>query len=119
MSTVDILSLLEEHGTLDVKQLAKKLEIPLEQLEELLTTISEHKLLDYNPKTGKLKLPTWLANINKEMEDKKPATGAIILPRYQEVTVQDVTIGNFTRYDLELKVRVGARLKEISICDIG
>jgi len=119
MSTVDILSLLEEHGTLDVKQLAKKLDISLQQLEELVTTISEHKLLDYNPKTGKLKLPTWLANINKEMEQLKPATGAIILPRYQEVTIQDVTVGNFTRNDLELKVRVGARVKEIAICDLG
>jgi hypothetical protein len=119
LSTVDILTLLEEHGTFDLKQLAKKLEMPLEQLEELVRTLSEHELLDYNPKTGKLKLPPWLANINKQIEELKPSTGAIIVPRYQEITVQDVTVGNFTKNDLELKVRFGPRLKEIAICDVG
>ena len=55
----------------------------------------------------------------KEIEELQPATGAIILPRYQELKIHDLTLGNFTRNDLELKVRLTARQKEIAICDVS
>jgi hypothetical protein len=51
------------------------------------------------------------------MEKMKPATGEMILPKYQEIKIQDIIIGNFTRNDLELRLRLNARLKEIAICD--
>jgi len=119
LSTVDILSIIEEQKTYDIKQLAKKLEIPLEQLKEILMNLSRHNLIEYNSKTGKVTLPAWLVNIDKEIENIKPATGAIILPRYQEIKVQDITVGNFTKNDLELNIRFKAKLKEIAICDIS
>jgi predicted transcriptional regulator len=112
-----MLSLIEEQKTVDVKQLAKKLEIPLSSLKEILTGLAEHKLIEYNETTGKINLPNWLTKIDKEIEKLKPATGAIILPRYQEIKIQEITIGNFTKNDLELKVRLKARLREIAICD--
>lgn len=114
-----MLSLIEEQKTVDVKQLAKKLEIPLSNLKEFLTGLAEHKLIEYNETTGKINLPNWLAKIGKEIEKLKPATGAIILPRYQEIKIQEITIGNFTKNDLELKVRLKARLREIAICDVS
>jgi len=117
LSTIDMLSLIEEQKKVDIKQLAKKLEIPLGNLKEILTDLTKYKLIEYNEKTGKIKLPNWLTKIDKEIEKLKPATGAIILPRYQEIKIQDITIGNFTKNDLELKVRLKARLKEIAICD--
>ena len=112
-----MLSLIEEQKTVNIKQLAKKLEIPIGHLKEILTDLAEYKLVEYNEKTGEIKLPNWLTKIDKEIEKLKPAIGAIILPRYQELKIQDITIGNFTRNDLELKVRLKARLKEIAICD--
>jgi hypothetical protein len=119
LSTVDVLSLIEEQKTVDVKQLAKKLEIPLSNLKEILTGLAEHKLIEYNETTGKINLPSWLTKIDKEIEKLKPATGAIILPRYQEIKIQEITIGNFTKNDLELKVRLKARLREVAICDVS
>jgi hypothetical protein len=114
-----MLSLIEEQKTIDIKQLAKKLEIPVGNLKEILMDLAKYKLVDYNGKTGKIKLPDWLTKIDKEIEELKPATGAIILPRYQEIKIQDITIGNFTKNDLDLKVRLKARLKEIAICDLS
>ena len=119
LSTIDILSIIEEQKALDIKQLAKKLEIQLDQLKEILINLSKHNFVEYNSKTGKVALPLWLVNIDKEMETIKPATGAMILPRYQEVRIQDIAIGNFTRNDLELKIRLKAKQKEIAICDIS
>jgi hypothetical protein len=117
LSTVDLLSVIEEQKICGIEQLAKKLEMSVEQLEELIKTLSNHNLLKYSPKSGRVKLPLWLVNIDKQIEESKPATGTIILPRYQEIAIQGITIGNFTRNDLELKMRFGARLKEIAICD--
>jgi DNA-binding IclR family transcriptional regulator len=117
LSTVDLLSVVEEQKVCEIEQLAKKLDMPVEQLEELVKTLSKHNLLEYSPKNRRVKLPLWLLNIEKQVEESRPATGAIILPRYQEIAVQDITVGNFTRNDLELKIRFGARLKEIAICD--
>jgi hypothetical protein len=119
LNTVDILSLIEELKTVDAKQLAKKLEIPLGNLKEILTGLAKYKLVEYNEETGKIKLSNWLTKIDEEIEELKPATGAIILPRYQEIKIQDITIGNFTKNDLELKVRLKARLREIAICDVS
>lgn len=119
LSTIDILSLIEEQKTVNIKQLAKKLEIPSSNLKEILLNLAKNKLIEYNEKTGKIKLPNWLTEIDKEIEELKPATGAIILPRYQEIRIQDITIGNLTKNDLELNVRLRARLKEITICDVN
>jgi hypothetical protein len=116
-TTVDILSLIEEQKTVDIHQLAQKLEMPLGSLREILTDLAKYKLVEYNEKTAKIKLPDWLTKIDKQIERSKPAAGAIILPRYQEIKIQDITIGNFTKNDLELKVRLKASLKEIAICD--
>lgn len=118
LSTIDMLSIIEEHKTYDVKQLAKKLAIQIDQLKEILTNLAKHNLVEYNSKTGKVTLPAWLLNIDKKIENYKPATGAIILPRYQEIKIQDVVIGNFTKNDLELKIRFKVKQKEIAICDI-
>jgi hypothetical protein len=119
LSTIDILSLIEEQKTIDIKQLSKQLEIPLSDLKEILIDFAKYKLIEYNKKTGQIKLPNWLATIDREIEELKPATGVIILPRYQEIKIQDITIGNFTKNDLELKLRLKARLKEIAICDLS
>jgi len=119
LTTVDILSIIEEQRIYDIKQLAKELELSLKQMEEILKDLSKHNLIEYNPKSGKVRLPSWLAHINEEIESIKPTTGEVILPKNQEIKIQDVIIGNFTKNDLELKIRLKDKLKEIAICDIG
>lgn len=116
ISAAEILSIIEEQKAYSIKQLAKKLEIQQSQLKEILTSLSRHNLVEFSAKTGKIALPKWLININKKMKAIKPAVGEIILPKYQEVQIQDILIGNYTGNDLELKVRLRAKLKEIAIC---
>jgi hypothetical protein len=117
LRTIDILSTIEEQDVYDVKYLAKRLQVPLEQLKEILINMRRHSLIEYDPRTGKVTLPTWLINIERKMEKMKPATGEMIIPKYQEIKIQDIIIGNFTKNDLELKLRLNAKLKEIAICD--
>jgi len=119
LRTIDILSTIEEQEVYDVKYLAKKLQIPLEQLKEILMNMRRHSLIEYDPRTGKVMLPTWLINIERRMEKMKPATGEMIIPKYQEIKIQDIIIGNYTKNDLELRLRLNAKLKEIAICDTG
>ncbi|MDI6904261.1 MAG: hypothetical protein QMD13_02045 [Candidatus Bathyarchaeia archaeon] len=118
LSTTDILTTIKEEETYNIKQLAKKLEIPTEELEKIIKNLREHDLLEYNEQTGEVKLPSWLINIDKEVENIKPATGTILLPKNQEITLQDVVIGNFTDKDLELNVRLKMKLKEIALCKV-
>jgi predicted transcriptional regulator len=119
LSTADVLSSIEENHKASVKRLAKKLEIPVETLKAILADLAEHQLVDYNEKTGRIRLPNWLSKIDQEIEEQKPATGDIILPKYKEIKIQDITIGNFTKNDLELKLRIKAKQKEITICDVS
>ena len=118
-NTIDILSAIEEQETRDVKQLAKMLELPLERLRQIVTNLCEHNLIEYNPRTGKVTLPAWFMKINREIETAKPAVGEILLPKYQEMKLQDITVGNYTKNDLELRIRFKGKQKEIAICDIS
>lgn len=114
----DLLTLIEEQKTQNIKKLAKKLEIQEKSLHEILTNLHKHNLIEYDQKTGKVTLPKWLISINRKIEKQKPAIGEIILPKYQEIQIQDTLIGNYTEKDLELKISLKAKHKEIAICDV-
>jgi len=118
LTTADLLAIIEEQKVKNIKKLAKEIEISQERLELILTDLSRHNLVEYDPMTGKVMLPRWLLDINKEIEKEKPSTGEIILPKYKEIRIQDTLIGNYTTRDLELKLRLRAKLKEIAICDV-
>lgn len=117
-TTVDLLTLIEEQKSLNIKRLAKNLEISEKRLHEILADLHRRNLIKYDQKTGKVTLPKWLMNINRKIERETPTVGEIILPRYKEIQVQDALIGNYTEKDLELKIRLKAKHKEIAICDV-
>jgi hypothetical protein len=118
-TTTDLLSIIEEEETIDVGHLAKKLGLHTNQLKEILEHLSKHNLVEYNQKTGMIRPPSWLIDIDTKIEGIKPATGTIILPKYQEIKLQDLAIGNFTDNDLELNMRLNGKQKEIAICKVG
>jgi len=118
-SSIDILLTIEEEENCNTKKLAKKLGISTNTLEQLLRELSEKNVVEYDPKSGRVKLSQWLINLNNQIEDTKPATGAIILPKNQELKLEDIILGNFTEADLELKIRFAAKQKEIAICEIS
>jgi len=115
----EILYAIEEEETLKAKELAKKLDVPMDQLEKILTYMMKKSLVEYNRQTGKIRLSPWFARLSKELENIRPATGTIILPKNQEIKLQDIVVGNFTSTDLELIVRLRTNHKEIAICTIG
>ncbi|MGQ9552091.1 MAG: hypothetical protein ACUVUE_06665 [Candidatus Bathycorpusculaceae bacterium] len=113
---MDILATIEEQRSLDIKKLAKRLKMQLEPVEEIMEDLKRHNLVEYEAETGKISLPKWITEINKEIEKVKPASAAVILPKAQEIKIEDVTIGNYTEEDLELRIRLKANRKEIAIC---
>ena len=116
LSTLDILAAVEEEESYNIRELAKKLGIPQPQLERILRDLAKKGVLEYDDKTKQARIPQWIANLDKEIEEIKPAVGTIILPKNQNITIQDLTIGNLTDTDLELNVTLRARQKEIAIC---
>jgi predicted transcriptional regulator len=118
LTVADLLTLIQDERNPNIKKLAKKLEIPQDQLQEVIKILERHKLLKYDSKAEKITLPKWLSNINKKIEATKPTTGEIILPKYQEIQIQDITIGNYTKEALGLKIWLKAKRKEIAICSI-
>jgi hypothetical protein len=115
----EILYAIEEEETLNAKKLAKKLDVPMDQLEEILTDMTKKSVVEYNRQTGKVRLSPWIARLGKELENIRPTTGTIILPRNQEIKLQDIVVGNFTNTDLELIVRLRTNRKEIAICTVS
>jgi len=118
LTVADILALIEEQKTKNLRQLAKETEIPKEQLHLILKDLSRYNLVEYDDETGSVKVSRWLQSLNQKIEKSKPPTGEIILPKLGEVKLQDIVIGNYTSKDLELKVRLKARQKEIAICEL-
>jgi hypothetical protein len=116
ITATDILFEIEEKETYKIKDLAKRLEIPIDQLEKVLKNLSQINVAEYDPKKGIVRLSQWLVNLNGEIENIKPATGTIILPKNQTIKLQDVAIGNFTDEDIELNIRLATKQKEIAIC---
>jgi hypothetical protein len=115
-AATDLLSILEEEKSSNVKQLAKKSGIQILQLEKILKDLSKHNIVEYNQQTGRIKMSPWLINAEKMIGNVKPATATIILPKNQEIKLQDIVIGNFTDKDLELNIRLTDKQKEIAIC---
>jgi len=117
-TTADILITIQEKTINNIKQLAKETGIPPEKLHPILTNLNNHNLLEYNAKTGKLNLPKWLISLDQKIEKEKPTIGELILPKYKEIQLQDIIIGNYTGNDLELRIRLKAKRKEIAICPV-
>jgi DNA-binding transcriptional regulator YhcF (GntR family) len=115
----EILYAIEEGEKLSSRELAKKLDIPMDRLEKILADMMEKSVLEYDRQSGRIRLSDWIVSLGKELEDLKPTTGAIILPKNQEIKLQDVLISNFTNTDLELLVRLKTNLREIALCALG
>lgn len=118
LTVADILALIEEQKTKNIKQLARETEIPKEQLHLILKDLSQYSLVEYDVKTGSVKISGWLRSLDQKIERSKPPTGEIILPKYTEIKLQDIVIGNYTSKDLELRVRLKPKQKEIAICEL-
>lgn len=117
LSIADIL--MEIKDECNIKSLAEKFNLKMEHLEEILKCLSEYNIVEYEQQTGTVRAPRWLSEIEVKIEEVNPVVGAMIIPKNQKVSLQEITIENFTDMDLEINIRLGPKLKEIAICRIG
>lgn len=100
-----------------LEQVAEKLKASVKDVVDEVITLSQFGILDYNEKAGKMKLSRWVLNLSEkdELGGKKSAVGSIILPPGAYVTVQNIVMSNFLDEPVELGIKMGATLKEVSI----
>jgi hypothetical protein len=100
-----------------LKDLAGRLKASVEDIKDEVNTLSRFGVLVYNEKAGKVRLSAWVQNFKEKAETagKKSAVGSIILPPEGYVSIQNIVVSNFLDKPVELGIRTGAKLKEISI----
>jgi len=104
-----------------LKQLSRRLSIPLDQLAEISKSLAERGLIKYEEGSRLVKInPEWELLLSEEEEkvDHKPAVGTVILPPRQSVKIQDVHITNATSLDIELWIKICNKLMDLAISKI-
>ena len=114
---IDLLKDGEWHST---EEMAEKTETTEKNIEELIKTLSEYQLLQYDEINKRAKLNmAWkkleLENRTREEKEGKMALGTIILPNEQTITVQNTKISNLTNEELELEIKMNGKIREIAI----
>ena len=121
MSKIEkLINLLKDGEWHSTEEMAEKTETTEKNIEELIKTLSEYQLLQYDEinKRAKLNL-AWkkleLENRTHEKKEGKMALGTIILPNEQTITVQNTKISNLTNEELELEIKMNGKIREIAI----
>lgn len=103
------------HG---VNDLSKSLKVPLDHLNEMLTLLTEHNLIEYKKDNEKVKInPKWkfiYQEYNRPLEEKE-AMGTMIVPPEKTVNLQGTKVTNLTDTTLELNFTINRELKELTI----
>jgi len=119
MSATDVLAFIEERGKCNLKDLSENLKIPTDRLERVLLDLAQHNLVEYDRQTSEVKLSSWLAEIDRALEEVKPSIATIIIPKNQKIKIEEISIENFTDADLEINMRLAGKHKEIAICKVA
>jgi biotin operon repressor len=112
-----ILKTIRNGGWHSVEGVAEKLKVSVEDVADKVSRLSESGVLVYDEKTNRVKLSSWLLELEEKAEaaGKKSAVGSIILPPEGQVSIQNIVISNFLDKSIELGIRTDTKLKEISI----
>ena len=114
-----LIELLKDGKWHSLEEVAEKMEVTPEKLEELLETLSEYQLVRYDKelKVAKLNLTWKKLKVREKFEEEKEkmALGTIIIPREHTIIVQNTRISNLTKEELELEIKMDKIIKEIAI----
>jgi hypothetical protein len=112
-----ILETIGNGGWHRVEDVAEKLSVAVEVVADEVSVLSESGVLVYDEKTNRVKLGSWILELEEKAEAarKKSAFGSIILPPEGQVSIQSIVISNFLDKPVELGIRTDIRLREISI----
>ncbi len=115
--------ILEDGAWHNLKDIAKKIGAPTEELTHYCQNISNHNVIEYDPDSDKVRLSQKLmtmitqlkADEQAEAKWEKKGVGTIIIPPRKEIQIQGIKIHNMTEQDMELKLTFNKKLKEIAV----
>jgi len=115
-----LIELLKDGKWHSLEEIAEKIGVIPEKLEELIETLSEYQLIRYDKelKAAKLNLSWKKLEVEEEKlqeEEEKMALGTIIIPKEHTIIVQNTRISNLTEEELELEIKMDKKIKEIAI----
>lgn len=118
-----LLKILEDGAWHNLKDIAKELGVPPEELTRSIETIAKHKIIEYDATANAIRLgpePTnWILQLKTQEETeatwKKQGAATIIIPPKKGFQIQGTTIHNTTDQDLQLELKFNKKLKEIVI----
>lgn len=119
-----LLGLLCDNVWHNIDEMAKTLEIPQAKLQQIIKSLNDAELVQYNLATNQIKLnQNWKALItnqketNQEIQTRQESTaiGTIIIPPQKTLIIQCTRITNLTDDILELEMRINQKIKEITI----
>lgn len=118
---IHMFTILEDGAWHSLKEIAEQTAVPIDKLASYCQNISKHQLVEYDVKTGKVRLGNQLKNMimklkpDEEAEWQRLGAGTIIIPPQKIFQIQQVTIQNTTEQDLEFEFTFNKKLREIVI----
>jgi hypothetical protein len=109
--------LLKDETWHSTKEIAEKRNLTIEQITRTARTLAQQNLIQYNEKTGWLKInPEYKVLLTEEEKPPhKPAIGSIILPAKETITIQDIVVTNITDTNLELLIKTCKKQTKLAI----
>ena len=123
-----LLTLLNDNVWHNVDEIAEKVQLPRDKLEQIIKFLTETDMIQHNPATNQIRLnQDWKTLImnqkeqslespaQKLQEENMTAVGTIIIPPKQTLIIQCTRVTNLTDNSLELEVRINKKIREIAI----
>ena len=119
-----LLSLLSDNVWHNMDEVGETLEISQDKLQQMIKSLTEADLIQYNPATSQIKLnQNWKTLYEKQREKNQEtqarpqdtAVGTMIIPPQKTLVIQCTRITNLTDNSLELGIRINKKLREIAI----
>ena len=104
-----------------LKDIARKTRVPIEDLRDYCTTLSEHEVVEYDAESGKVRIGRELMKMIATLKayDRvgkkwpRKGVGTVIVPPLKRFRMQGISMQNMT--DLDLKIEFTFKMKPIEI----
>ena len=122
----DLLDTLKDEKWHSLTTLAKTLNIPPAQLEQITTQLAQQNIIQHQKQINYIKInPNWKTILTQPEEEAitplsthKPSLATLIIPPQETITIQNIKITNTTNKDLELWIKTCKKLTELAITKI-
>jgi hypothetical protein len=116
------LNLIQDGTWHSLGTLSRNFKTPEKKLENLSELLAGPKIVEYNPGKSQVKIgkrwQKFIDNTGTEGGSEKTAVGTVVLPPKRAVTVQGVQMTNLLKKEIEISMKLNARIREIAISDV-